>query len=183
MRLWNGAVPPTSSRLASSMGSFDHQPSESLVIFSVEEQRFGLDIATVQRVLRAVALTPLPNAPAIILGLANVRGVVVPVFDIRRRLGLPEREVRPSDHLLMAQAGARTVGLMVDAVHHTVAWDAKAAVGANDLVPGMAGTLPGRGECIQGVAKLDGGLVYIYDLARFLSLEEEAALESALAQA
>jgi purine-binding chemotaxis protein CheW len=158
------------------MGQTDHQTSESIVVFTLEGQKFGLDISTVQRVLRAVAVTPLPNAPETVMGLVNVRGAVVPVFDIRRRLGLPEREVRSSDHLIIAEAGRRTVGLPVDAVNSIAAWERKAAVAAKEILPGFE-----CGEGIEGVAKLDGGMIYIYDLAKFLSIAEEASLDAALA--
>ncbi len=163
------------------MGSTGLQTSESLVVFDVDGRRFGLGVSSVQRVLRAVALTPLPGAPDVVLGLVNVRGAVVPVFNVRRRLGIPEREIRPSDHLLVVQAGPRTVALLVDAVRHAVAWEGTGAVAANTLLPGLEHAASGQG--IEGVVKLDGGIVYIYDVAKFLSMEEAASLDSALAPA
>jgi len=155
------------------MGETDHlsRPSSgSIVVFILEGQKFGVDIFVVQRVLRAVAVTPLPNSPANILGLINVQGELLPVFNLRRRLGLPEREVHPSDRLLIAEAGKRTVGLLVDDVEDVTEWDGKTAASAKELLP--AG--------LEGVAKLAGGMIFIYDLAKFLSLDEEAALDAAL---
>ena len=155
------------------MGQTDLQPAgESIVVFTLDGQKFGLDIFTVQRALRAVAVTPLPNAPRIVMGVVNVAGRVLPVFNIRRRLGLAEREVRSSDRLLIAEAGKRTVALLVDAVNDIAGRDGTTAVAANEILPGFDG--------IEGVAKLDGGMIFIYNLGKFLSVEEEASLGTSL---
>jgi purine-binding chemotaxis protein CheW len=73
---------------------------QKLVIFTLDEQRYALHLAAVERVVRMVELTSLPKAPEIVLGVVNVRGRVVPVVNLRKRFGLAERGIRLSDHIL-----------------------------------------------------------------------------------
>ncbi len=74
-----------------------------MIGFWLDGHRFGLELSAVERVVRMVEITPLPNAPAIVMGAINVEGRIIPVVDIRARLGLPQRAVRPSDALILAR--------------------------------------------------------------------------------
>lgn len=143
-----------------------------LVIFILNGQRYALYLSAVERVVRAVEVTPLPKAPDIVCGIVNVQGRVIPVFNLRRRFHLPEREIAPSDQLIIAHARRRPVALAADAVSGVLEYSERLAVSAEDILPGA--------EHLEGVVKLEEGLVLIHDLERFLSLDEEAALERAL---
>jgi purine-binding chemotaxis protein CheW len=87
-----------------------------LVLFALDGQRYALALERVRRVVRAVAITPLPGAPPIVLGVLDLGGEVIPAVSIRDRFGHPRREVGLSDHLVIATAGKRTVALLVDEV-------------------------------------------------------------------
>jgi purine-binding chemotaxis protein CheW len=114
----------------------------------------------------------LPKAPEIISGIINVKGQIIPVADIRKRFGLTEHEIDLNDQFIIADTGKRKVAIVVDAVS-----------GIRDIEPNQIDiaekSLP-FAEHIHGVAKVDEGLVFIYDLERFLSLDEEKVLERAL---
>ncbi|MBI2425283.1 MAG: purine-binding chemotaxis protein CheW [Candidatus Hydrogenedentes bacterium] len=146
--------------------------SASLVVFSLEEQRFALDYRRVIQVLRAVAHTPLPGAPGNVAGVINMRGEVVPLFSLRRRLGLPERAQRVSDNLVVARTARRTLALMVDEVIGVSHLDSNLIVSGDRIFAGL--------DLVEGVVKCVDGLVVIQNLDRFLSLEEDAALDTAL---
>jgi purine-binding chemotaxis protein CheW len=119
-----------------------------------------------------VSITPLPNAPAAIEGVVNVRGRVLPVLDVRARFRLPAKPLDPSDHFIVAAAGPRGVILRVDrAVHLTL---------VDDDAIAQPDTLGPSATYVAGVAKIDGGLVLIHDLATFLSAAEGASLDEAL---
>ena len=75
------------------------------VLFRVENQRCALPLDSVERVVRAVEITPVPGAPKIVLGAICVAGTVLPVLNMRQRLGLPERNVSPDDQFLIGHAG------------------------------------------------------------------------------
>jgi purine-binding chemotaxis protein CheW len=143
-----------------------------LLAFTLDDWRCALELSTVERVYRAVAVTPLPDAPDIVLGVVNVRGVVLPVINIRRRFRLPEKNLTPDNRLIIAHSTGYLVALVVDDVTDVVECAEKDITSAGAIVPGM--------EYVEGVARLKDGMILIHDLARFLSLEEKAVLEQAL---
>ena len=90
------------------------------VVFCLDGQRYALPLAAVRRIVRAVEVTPLPGAPAIVLGAIDVEGSVLPVLDIRRRFLLPEREIGPADQFLIASTARRAVALVIDEAHGVI---------------------------------------------------------------
>jgi purine-binding chemotaxis protein CheW len=150
-------------------------PATRLVVFKLEEQRYGLPLELVERVVRIVEITPLPKAPDIVLGVVNVQGEVIAVANVRKRFGLSEREPRLSDQLIIARTPHRPVALVVDAVSGVVEYAQGQAAAAQAIVPGT--------DYIAGVVKLADGMVLIQDLGRFLSLDEERRLDEAMSHA
>jgi purine-binding chemotaxis protein CheW len=132
----------------------------------------ALPLVNVDRVIMAVAVQPLPRAPKLVLGIINLAGKIIPVFNLRRRLGLPEHAVAASDCFIIAHSATRPLALVVDRVSI-----------ASDLAPGQIVTspdiLPELGPT-AGIAKLDGELTLIHDLNQFLNLAEDATLTRAL---
>jgi purine-binding chemotaxis protein CheW len=147
---------------------------QEVLTFEVGGQRYALPLADVRELVRAVALTPLPQAPAIVEGVINLRGTIVPVLDIRSRFRLPPRAIEPSDHLLVAWNGERLVALRVDRALELLRLDATTVADAE-------GVLPGVGYLAQ-VARCPDGLVLIHDLRTFLSRSESDVLTEALAR-
>jgi purine-binding chemotaxis protein CheW len=143
-----------------------------LVVFTLDEQRYALRLEAVERIVRLVGVTPLPKAPEIVLGVVNVQGRILPVVNIRQRFGLPERETDLGDRLILAQASRRSVALVADGVSGVMAWPEQEVIEATRILPGI--------QYVQGVAKLPDGMILIHDLDKFLSLEEEERLDSAL---
>ncbi|MGA2974810.1 MAG: chemotaxis protein CheW [Spirochaetia bacterium] len=145
---------------------------QSIVVFSLDDQRYALSLACVQRAIRVVAITPLPAAPAIVLGIIDLGGVVIPVINIRNRFNHQPRDVRLSDHLLIATTGKRTVALLVDETKGVIEASPESHAPAGEILPGL--------ELVDGVVKLETGLILIHDLDRLLSLEEKTAIDRAL---
>lgn len=143
-----------------------------LVVFSLECQRFALDLACVRGSLRVVAITPLPEAPSIVLGIIDIGGVVIPVIDIRQRFKLPPRDVRLSDHLIIATTGKRTIALLADETQGVIEVSPESYVPSSEILPGL--------DFLDGAIKLEDGLILIQNLERLLSIEEETAIELAL---
>jgi purine-binding chemotaxis protein CheW len=142
-----------------------------VVQFDMDGHRFGLYACDVVEILRAATPSPLPGAPAVVSGLLNVRGALMPVYDVRSRFRLSPRLMRATDHLIVAQIG-RTVAFVVEQVHALV------AVPTADIAAAQA--LPAPSEGVSGVARLADGLVVIVDLRGFLSEAESAQLDAAL---
>jgi len=147
-------------------------PSIQVVVFTLDEQFYALKLAAVERVVRAMEVTRLPDAPTVILGILNVQGQIIPVVNLRRRFRLPEREIDLGDQIIIAHTKTRTVALVVDAVTQVSAIAEQDMVTGEEIAPGLV--------YVQGVAKLADDLILIHDLDLFLSTEEEKTLDEAM---
>src|SRR3981081_3669364 len=85
-----------------------------LVVFRLDARRYALPLSAVERIVPAVEVTPLPKAPAIVLGVIDVEGRVLPMLNIRRRFGLPDKEIAPTGQFLIARTAQRAVVLVID---------------------------------------------------------------------
>ncbi len=148
--------------------------SNRYVVFTLDGQRYALHLSTVERIIRVVEMTSLPKAPDIVLGIVNVEGQIIPVVNIRKRFRLPERELNLSDVLIIAQIPRRTVALVADEVSGVIEGSGQDVTEAREILPRM--------EYVKGVVKLKDGLILINDLENFLFLEEERALDDAIAR-
>lgn len=89
-----------------------------ILIFSLGTQRWALLIEDVLEVAAMVAYLPVPDAPPQVLGVVNRHGVVVPLLDLRLVFGQPAEPVNTTSLFIVAVHGGRTVGLVVDEIHH-----------------------------------------------------------------
>ena len=143
-----------------------------LVVLQLDDQRYALRLDTVERVIRALEIAPLPGAPAGVLGVVNIQGQVMPVYDLRARLSRPSQPLRLSDQIVLARTNRRQVGVCVDAVAEVLTYQPEHEIAAAALGPGDA--------YVTGVVKLPDGLLLIHDLDRFLTPAEEHVLNRAL---
>lgn len=142
-----------------------------ILTFVLDGRRYGLPVARVREIARLVALTPIPNAPATVEGVIDAHGEITPVYDVRRRFGIPPRPVGVDQFLIVLNATHRLVAIRVD--------DALDVVSAPSVDMNAAARF-GASQGIQGVAAMPDGLTVIYDLDAFLTLAEEQQLERAL---
>ena len=112
--------------------------------------------------------------PAFVVGVINVQGQITPVVVIRRRLGLPPREISPDDRFILARTSRRLVALVADSVEGVHELTDRESVSAEQVLPGAA--------YIHGLAKLGDNLVLICDLDQFLTFDDERKLVEALAE-
>jgi purine-binding chemotaxis protein CheW len=147
----------------------------AVVVFRLDDQRYGVLLPAVERVLRMTHVTLLPESPAVVAGIINYHGAIVPVINLRRRFGLAERDIALGDHLILADSGRRRLALWVEGL------DGVADSRAEDWAE--TGDLPAGGETIAGIIKRADGLILIHDLEACLSLDEQQALDAALTSA
>ncbi len=147
-------------------------PTLSLVVFVIDAQRYALPLAAVDRAFPMVAVTPLPQAPAVALGVINVHSAALPVLDVRRRLGLPAHKYGADANLLVACTPRRAMAPAVDEVLGVREVAATAIAPSDAVLPGMAH--------VAGIATLPDGLLFIHNLDEFLCLDEERQLAAAL---
>ncbi len=149
--------------------------SIKFMVFSLEDQKYALSLSRVEKVIRSVEITALPKAPEIVSGVIDMQGRIVPVFNVRKRFRLPEKEIGPEDHMIVAKAFSRMVSFWVDRVEGIIEWPPDRIIPKRDIHPEM--------EYVEGVIKLENGMVFIHDLDRFLSPQEKTELDSALKKA
>jgi purine-binding chemotaxis protein CheW len=154
------------------MGCIDMLQHRQYVVFKLDDRSFCLYLTCVRRVIRVVETAALPGAPQIVMGILNLNGEILPVVNIRKRFGLPEKELNLSDQLIIAATPRRSVAILVDVVTGVIEIPPEQVVPAGKVLPASG--------YIAGVIKLPDGMVLIHDLDSFLSLEEEQALSSAL---
>ena len=147
-------------------------PGDFIVVFALDGPRYALYLSAVERVVRAVEITPLPKAPEIVLGVINVQGRILPVLDIRKRFRLPACEISVDDRFIIARTARRMVALAVDSVVGVHKLTEREMVSAKEALP--------FAQYLKGVAKVEINLVLIHDLDQFLSLDEERILDTAL---
>lgn len=145
-----------------------------LVLFILEGKRYALHLGKVHRVIQAAEITPLPGAPNIVLGVIHVEDSVIPVFNVRKRFGLPGKDLEPEDQFILAYTAKRIIGLSVDHVEGVVSYSNDYIVKGHSILPGLA--------YVNGVTATDDGIIVIHDIDRFLSLEEEKKMEKAIKQ-
>ena len=142
------------------------------ITFSLAERRLALNLDAVDRVVPAVHIDLLPQAPAAVPGVVNVRGRIMPVVDLRSSLGQPLHAMALTDRFLIARTSRRAVALWVDAVAGVIQPLPEDVIRADDIIPGMGS--------VEGAVRLPDGMILIYNLDRFLSVEEEDLLERAM---
>lgn len=117
-----------------------------LLVFELAQQRYALPVARVREVLPRVSLTSIPEAPATVAGVLRLRGALLPVVDLRRRLGLPSVEPEIGHRIVIALVAGDPIGVLVDEVEGLAsvgAHEARLAARSDHLVQGVIET-PGR---------------------------------------
>ena len=143
-----------------------------LVSFVIENEEYGIDILIVQEIIRPMTITRVPNAPTFVEGVINLRGRIVPVVDLRKRFGLPTREMDKHTRIVVVELNQKVVGFMMDAVREVIRVDRSVIEPPPDLATGI------DTHYIKGVAKLEDRLLILLELEEVLSDDEQSALHS-----
>lgn len=130
------------------------------VVFRLDGQVYGAEISVVREVNYVTPVTRLPNTPDYVLGVMDLRGEVLPVIDMRRRLGLPEREADQQTRVMILDLGGYPSAFTVDSVDQVL------TLNDDQIVPpDQRLSLPGQ-DYVVGVARTGEQLVVMMDLAR-----------------
>ncbi len=140
-----------------------HDPLKNLVGFSVGDVKYALPIRDVKEIVNPLALVPLPNVASSVQGVADYRGEVVPVVDLRTRFGLPAAPSTRRTKWILVDVGGRNVALVVDSVT-----DVFGANGDLRPAPSLGGGDDVRG--IAGVTSVDKTMVFVLAPSRFADL-------------
>jgi purine-binding chemotaxis protein CheW len=143
-----------------------------IVIFALDSEFFGADIASVESIIKIQPITQLPHAPTFVEGVTNLRGKVLPVIDLRKRFGLPAQETDKNGRIIVVNVNETEVGMIVDEVSEVLT----IPEGAVESAPSIATTV--NSSFINGIAKLDERLVILLDLTQVLSAKEQNSIDA-----
>lgn len=144
--------------------------SEQLVVFQLRNEEYALTIAKVKEIIRYSGATRLPDTPAYLEGIINLRGKVIPVVDLAKRFGLA-RGKQDGMQALIVEAAGREVGVVVDQVTEVLRLD------EGDIEQAQGACQ--AGEFLRGIGKVEKRLLIILDLDRLFSDEEQRLLQAA----
>ncbi len=142
------------------------------LLFELNRYKFAIDVSNINRITRSVEITSLPNAPEIVLGVVNVRGDVMPVIDIRKRFGFPGKKVSVNDFLIIGKVKQLSIALIIDNVDEIIEIPVDEIIDRKNVLPGI--------PHVDGILKLKGDIIYINDLSKLLSLDEEQEIYTLL---
>jgi len=140
-----------------------------LVSFYLGGEEFAIEILAVQEIIRMVDLTRVPNSPAFVEGVINLRGQVIPVIGLRRRFGMEPREHDKQTRIVVVEIRGAVVGFVVDAVSEVLRIPA-------DTVEPPPRLAKSDSEYVSGVGKLPNRLLLLLDVSRLLTDAESAAV-------
>ncbi len=158
------------------MSNLSEQKEEStgllqLVSFMIGSEEFGVNILYVQEINRMLQITKVPNAPYFVDGVVNLRGRVIPVIDLRTKLGMERKEHDKNTRIVVVEVEGKTAGFIVDAVKEVLRIPAGITEPPPEIVTGM------NSEFIMAVAKLEDRLITLIDLEKVLSNNEKKKLK------
>lgn len=143
-----------------------------LVSFKIGKEEFGVDILKVQEIIRMMKITKVPNAPEYVDGVVNLRGKVIPVVDLRKRLGLEQKERDKKTRIIVVELENRTIGFIVDEVSEVLRIPRNITEAPPKIVSGI------DSEYITAVGKLEDRLLILLDLEKVFNQEEHEELEA-----
>ncbi len=144
----------------------DSDPVVSLCSFTVGSESFVLDLLRVREILRPMKVTPVPKAPPYVEGVIHLRGAVIPVVDLRKRLGVEVPGSGPQNRLIVCWVGRRQVGLIVDHVTDVV------RIPKSQLLPAPDLWLEGGARYFLGVCGEPPDLKLLLNLKALLTSSE-----------
>jgi purine-binding chemotaxis protein CheW len=143
------------------------------VVFSIDQQVYGIEILKIREVVSYRKITPLPNVVGFVKGIINLRGVILPVFDLRDKFNLPKTAYTHYHTIIVMEISGRVVGIIVDEISDVVELLPDEVQAATNLPPGI------KAEYIQGIGKKESDeLIILLDVDRLLSAKELEILDA-----
>jgi len=148
-------------------------PGTQYIVFSINQQIFGIEVSKIKEVLSYRKVTPLPQMKEFVKGIINLRGSVIPVFDLREKFNLPAKEYTRLHVIIVVEIAGRIMGVIVDEISDVL-----------EILPEefqTTGNLPSnlRSEYLKGVGKKQDEMIILLDMDRLLSHEELELVDAA----
>ncbi len=173
------AISSKSTSTSKAVGGFG--PSQKLLSFGLGKEEYGLEILAVREIIGLIDITPLPRTPEYVKGVINLRGKIIPVIELRSRLGMPsvkyteETCIIVVDVLSEGECDSRLMGVVVDSVREVI----DIPTSAIEPPPQFGGSVPM--DYITGIGRVKDKVVIMLDTSKVMNPTEKKELESSLA--
>ena len=137
-----------------------------LVVFSINNEEFGVDVSQVNIIERRMDIFKVPNTPEFVEGLVNLRGKVYTVFNMRKRFGLPAKDFDDNTKIIMVNTGSAIVGLIVDGVNEIIKVEDQNIEAAPAVLEDI------KRKFLNSIAKVDNRIIMLLNLETILTMEE-----------
>jgi purine-binding chemotaxis protein CheW len=141
-----------------------------LAVFRLDGQPYAIDIMRIKQIIRPLKITRLPKAPEFVEGVINLRGVVIPIMDMRKRFGLPARDAAADTKVIIASVERRIVGIIVDDVSEVIPVPRAEVQPPPRMIRGV------EAEYLLGVCRYQDEILLILNLDEILTAEEKVTL-------
>lgn len=145
---------------------------QQLVVFELENEFYGINIAMVESIIKMQAITQLPQTPAYVMGVTNLRGSILPVIDLRARFALEMKEDTRQTRIIIVTMGNIKVGVVVDGVSEVLRVSEETIEPLPPLVNSVDSAF------LKGIVRLENRLIILLELGRVLNLDEQKLLEA-----
>lgn len=148
--------------------------AERDIIFLVGKEEYGLDVQVVTAIEPMMDIVPVPNAPACVMGLMNLRGEVIPVYSLRMRFGMEEMTDATKNKLIVARYDGKSIAFKVDEVMEMQDFE-DSAISDTPVIAKSA-----RTSYVRAVANKQGKLVLLLEPSGMYEGDEESQMEAAM---
>jgi purine-binding chemotaxis protein CheW len=148
------------------------ESSSQYVSFFLDNEEYGVEILLVQEIISFTQPTQVPNADKTVQGMINFRGKIIPLFDLRAKFGLPEKEEDGLTITIVLEAKGKTIGFVVDQVNDIVSLSGK-----NIQVVDEEATNDLKAKHLKGMGKTDDRLILLLDLDKTVEFEDAKKLQ------
>ena len=151
----------------------EKKEERKILVFGLANEELGLDISSVREVLRPEKIYPLPKAPHFIEGVINLRGHIIALIDLRKRLLAERTEEEPNKRIIVCRVNKFIVGLTVNSLKEIVALSKEDIKPTPEVV-----AMQMEADLISGIAKVGERIIPILDLERILTKKEAVELST-----
>lgn len=147
------------------------EEQRQFIRFRIADGDYGMELLRVKEVIRCSEATRLPKEPPFVRGIINLRGDVIPILDLRERLGFEPKERTRKTRVIVVETEGRLIGMVADSASQVV------QIPVKQIEPPPPTPYHTSQRYIQGVGKLNGAIIILLNIDALLSMDERAALD------
>jgi purine-binding chemotaxis protein CheW len=157
-------------------GKKEEEPSQQFLTFNIGDEGYGVGLMSVREIKGWSKTTRLPNSQDFMKGVINLRGVVIPIFDLRKRFGMGDTEPTEKNAVIILAVGKRLIGILVDTVSDIL------SASADDIRPAPHVESKINANFVNGLISIEDKMVVLLDVEKIFDLETLTVAENFLSK-